>query len=159
MRITGLKNQKKRLEIKVGLRTKEVMLQKDEILRQSQGLQIQAEELQAQAEELQAHNEENIALNDQLELRVRERTIKLKESNDRLIEYAHNNSHMIRGPLARLLGLIYVSKISNSDDVAMIKDLHDKIEDSGTELDQVIRELGKKLTEETGVNQFDDASE
>jgi len=119
-------------------------------------IQSQNEEMMAQNEEITAQSEEIMAMNDQLELRVRERTTSLEESNKRLVQYAYNNAHMIRGPLARLLGLTYISKISDSNNGDETKELIDKIEESGNELDSVIRELGRKLTEETGINPFND---
>jgi ligand-binding sensor domain-containing protein len=122
-------------------------------------IQAQNEEITTQNEEITAQNEEIMAMNDQLELKVSERTISLEESNKRLIEYAYNNAHMIRGPLARLLGLTYISKISKSHKKKDIKILINKIEESGNELDSVIRELGKKLTNETGINPFKDINE
>jgi signal transduction histidine kinase len=152
IRVRTIKQQNKRLEELVKTRTKEVVLQRDEI-------SIQAEELQAQTEELAAQNEENIALNDQLEVRVKERTRSLEERNNRLIEYAQNNAHIMRAPLARLLGLTDITKISKTNDMVEIKDLINKIEESGNELDGVIRRLGKKLTDETGVDPFNTPKE
>jgi len=79
-----------------------------------------------------------------LEYKVKERTQRLKKSNERLIEFSLFNSHQIRAPLARLLGLTYLSTISNKEELPHYIEM---INNSAQELDQQIRTAGKELTE------------
>jgi signal transduction histidine kinase len=69
--------------------------------------------------------------------------------NEKLIEFAFLNAHKVRGPLARVLGLSMLIKKDLS--LEEIRDLNEKIQQSATELDNVIRDLGKRL--ETEENQ------
>lgn len=41
-----------------------------------------------------------------LEERVRERTLELEKQNEQLAEYAYINAHLLRGPLAQVMGLV-----------------------------------------------------
>ncbi|MTI39591.1 tetratricopeptide repeat protein [Fulvivirga lutimaris] len=79
-----------------------------------------------------------------LEHKVEERTKNLKNSNERLIKYSLFNSHKIRGPLARLLGLTYLSTISTKEELPQYIEL---INNSAVELDQQIKDAGKELTD------------
>jgi tetratricopeptide (TPR) repeat protein len=81
--------------------------------------------------------------NAMLEQKVKERTNELRMSNERLIKYSWFNSHGIRAPLARLLGLTYLSKISSEEEV---KEYISLIDVSAKELDQKIKEAGLGLT-------------
>jgi signal transduction histidine kinase len=49
--------------------------------------------------------------NHNLERKVAERTSSIVALNKRLIEYSFHNSHRVRGPLARILGLLNLMKI------------------------------------------------
>jgi light-regulated signal transduction histidine kinase (bacteriophytochrome) len=64
-------------------------------------------------------------------------------SNDGLREIAWTQSHVVRAPLARMMGLI--NMIEEYDHSKFeIKDVLKEIKKSGTELDQIIREIVKK---------------
>jgi len=85
-----------------------------------------------------------------LEYQVEERTTRLKKSNERLIEYSLFNSHKIRGPLARLLGLTYLSTISEKEELPNYIEL---INNSAKELDAMIKEAGNDLSEDIQSNE------
>lgn len=105
----------------------------------------QNEEIQVQSEELREAYEEIQVINENLESTVVERTKKLKIHNDKLVKYARMNAHDVRGPLARILGLIQLLDIAKTTD----KDEYiSHIKKSATELDTVIHEMNKILEEE-----------
>jgi hypothetical protein len=58
------------------------------------------------------------------------------------MKYAHSNAHFVRGPVARLLGLIQLSKLDNH---ISFPDLFNKIDNEVLDLDRVIKELSKEL--------------
>lgn len=105
------------------------------------------EEITAQSEELMEANEEIRRINESLEEEVSFRTLKIKTQNEKLIEYAYFNAHKVRGPLARILGLAML--IETDLTLEEIRDLNKKLNLSALELDEVIKEINKKLgTEE-----------
>ncbi|MBL6448511.1 hypothetical protein JMN32_19530 [Fulvivirga sp. 29W222] len=111
--------------------------------------------IQSQNEEIMTQNENIRLLNHQLEFKVKARTKSLEESNKRLLQYAHDNAHKVRAPLARLLGLVYLNKISKNEDMRV---LMEKIGEAARELDEITRALGRNLTERTGIDPFDENS-
>ena len=62
-------------------------------------------EIGAMNEELSSLNEKLVTLNESLEITVKRRTSELETQNKQLTEYAFINSHILRAPLARVLGL------------------------------------------------------
>ena len=67
----------------------------------------------------------------------------IEENNERLQEIAWIQSHVVRAPLARLMGLIYAI----SDSVEDEKDYHQLyrlILKSANELDEIIRDIAVK---------------
>lgn len=114
----------------------ELKEKQDEILQQS-------EELKAQAEELQTYNEKIKIVNATLEDMVVERTNKIQQQNKRLTEYAFQNAHNVRGPLARILGLIYLMDRDLPDDSYSHYKL--MLKEAGEELDQVISQIKQQL--------------
>jgi signal transduction histidine kinase len=89
-----------------------------------------------QKEEIQRTNEI-------LETKVKERTAKLVEQNKELKEYAFVNAHEIRGPLARILGLVMLMKLEIV--TPEMKRYVDMMEDSSAEMDQVIKRINTLL--------------
>ncbi len=94
--------------------------------------------------ELIRHQKEEIeALNEDLEQIVKERTQKLEVQNQRLIEYAYFNAHKVRGPVARILGLINLFDDGQLNAEKIIHNL--KI--STQELDKAIRDINDRLSD------------
>ncbi|UII30829.1 hypothetical protein LVD17_21280 [Fulvivirga ulvae] len=114
----------------------ELKEKQDEILQQS-------EELKAQAEELSAYNEKITNINDKLEEMVLERTSEVNKQNKRLMEYAYFNAHNLRGPVARILGLIYLLDKDFPEDP--YRDYKKMLKEAGDELDQVVKEIKNRL--------------
>lgn len=106
-------------------------------------IQEKNEEIVAQSEELQEANNTISQMNQDLESIVHERTEKIAVQHAKLIEYAYFNAHKVRGPLARILGLVKLTRMEVVKDE--IEDIHARIEISAQELDDVIHEINSKL--------------
>lgn len=99
-------------------------------------------EIEAQNEELHQSHENLNQLNDHLEQIVDERTNEVKNQNERLIRYAYANAHHLRGPVARLLGLIQLSKMETDLNYEFFCN---KVEEQALEIDQVVRSINREL--------------
>ncbi|HEY3404246.1 MAG TPA: tetratricopeptide repeat protein [Ohtaekwangia sp.] len=95
-------------------------------------------------EDLLKLNTEIHSMNENLEQLVQKRTEEIKLQNQRLVEYAFFTAHEVRGPLARILGLIELAKLKDisSEDKDQIMA---RLEDTANELDEVIRVINRKL--------------
>jgi signal transduction histidine kinase len=85
-------------------------------------------------------------LNENLESIVNERTEQLNKHLEQLRLYAHSNSHEVRAPLARILGLINLVNMEESLEIKL--DLFDKIREAALDLDSIIFKMNKILEEE-----------
>ena len=104
----------------------------------------QKNQLESQAVELQKANNDITLFNEALELAIKERTEKIKEQNERLQQYAFANSHEVRAPLARLMGLADQWKKEETTEEQRLA-MNAMIELSARELDEVIRKNHKLL--------------
>ena len=91
-------------------------------------------------------NEELTRLNEELEATVEERTRRLRKQNDQLTEYAFINSHLLRAPIARILGLadLIAREVHAEKDQVLVKTL----EHTTHELDLVVRRISEILYDE-----------
>ena len=71
--------------------------------------------------------------------------------NEKLIKYSFINSHDIRGPLARVLGLIYL--LGKDTEPKALKTSLDKLSEAAGELDQVIKETSNLLQDDENFNE------
>jgi len=78
-----------------------------------------------------------------LEARVANRTAALEKQNAQLAEYAFVNSHLVRGPLARIQGI--ANLISLSTVTTQQKELIEHLNKASVELDQVIYHINEVL--------------
>lgn len=101
-----------------------------------------AQEIETQNEELQQSQENLFELNKHLEQLVSERTNKIQEQNERLIRYAYTNAHHLRGPVARLLGLLQLAKLESKLDYEF---LFNRMEEQTIELDEVVKGINQEL--------------
>jgi PAS domain S-box-containing protein len=77
----------------------------------------------------------------------------IEHQNEKLREISWIQSHMVRAPLARLMGL--VSLIRNIQDNCAEKEIMiDYLEDSANELDNVIREITAKTDVSVNINPY-----
>ncbi|HOX83809.1 MAG TPA: hypothetical protein PLS08_12325, partial [Chryseolinea sp.] len=99
-------------------------------------------EIETQNEELMQSQENLAQLNNHLEAIVQERTQKVNRQNEQLISYAYSNAHHVRGPVARVLGLIQLTKMQTELDYP---ELFQKIEEQTKEIDEVVKRINKEL--------------
>jgi hypothetical protein len=92
---------------------------------------------------IRSHKNEIVRVNQSLEDRIRERTQELENQNKKLAEYAFINSHILRGPLCRILGLI--SLIEHSEIKSKEQELINHLRLSGEELDDVVKKINKAI--------------
>ena len=137
-KIEDIKNHKKQL-LEENLKMVENQNQELELL-----VKARTFELVTQNEEIKSQQEEILALNNQLEDLVEKRTNQLIIRNKRIQEYAFSNSHKVRAPLARILGLCQLASIGEDDK----NKLFELIDYSAQELDIIVREMNKILKEE-----------
>lgn len=102
---------------------------------------------------LKAKNREVIELisqlkemNGSLENAVHERTKDIERRNQKLQQYAFMNSHIVRAPLANILGAIH--HLDEDCDEDKKEELINIVRISATSLDDVIKEIGQSLGEE-----------
>lgn len=99
-------------------------------------------EIETQNEELMQSQENLYQLNTHLENIVQERTREVQKQNEQLIRYAYSNAHHVRGPVARVLGLIQLSKMETDLNYPF---LFEKIEEQTKEIDEVVKGINKEL--------------
>jgi len=99
----------------------------------SQNLELieKSNEIETQNEELTLSQGKSFQLNSHLEQLVEDRTHEIHKQNEKLISYAYSNAHHVRGPVARILGLIQLSKMDTELDYPF---LFQKIEEQTTEI-------------------------
>jgi signal transduction histidine kinase len=95
-----------------------------------------------QKEELLNRQNELNAINDNLEALVNERSKKILLKNEQLTKYAFTNAHSVRGPLARILGLIMVFKF---DKEANYPFFFEKVKDEAESIDKILKEINEEL--------------
>jgi signal transduction histidine kinase len=130
-----LENQNRNLEQIIEQRTKEIIKANND--------------LQSLNEELTASNEGIKSLNENLEQLVKERTEKINVQLSQLRRYAYMNSHDLRAPLARMLGLLELMK----DDPSQVNELQVFLHESSKELDNIVREMNRLLQKEITVDE------
>jgi tetratricopeptide (TPR) repeat protein len=92
---------------------------------------------------LESQRQEIEVLNAKQNEIIQMRTTELLSSKDIISRYAFLNSHELRGPLARILGMIHLSDSEAMDQETFIK----LLKTSATELDEAVRKIGKELNE------------
>lgn len=116
--------------------------------RANEELMLLNKKIEKQAKELQNANHEIIVMNNNLEKIVNKRTEQLKLRNQQLKEYLSSNSHIVRAPLARILGLVDLYDPKDSVNLPFI---NESLQESATELDNALRSINDKLSDETEV--------
>ena len=109
-------------------------------------LNQKASEIASQNDELlKMHNDLN-AMNAHLEQIVDERTVKIQQQNEILYKYSYANAHHLRGPVARLLGLVNVYGLNPKPDPDFIIE---KMADQANEIDAVVKQINVDLDTNT----------
>lgn len=94
-------------------------------------------------------NKELSLLNDVLEVKVEERTKGLQQTNEQLTEYAFVNSHLLRAPLSRILGLSNIMALNSSE---KDKEMVVAMQKSAKELDAIVRRINQLLDSDGSFN-------
>lgn len=102
----------------------------------NQYLNDKTEEIEFQADSLKEANKVVQELNQNLESKVEERT-------KQLLDFSFKNSHEIRGPLSRILGLINLYKEDKNS--LGVDEFVARLEKSALELDMIVREINNIL--------------
>jgi tetratricopeptide (TPR) repeat protein len=128
-----------------------VYVLKDKKIRQAyrqlrdQNLEIvkNREDISQQAQQLKEANEEIQRINENLEAIVRARTEELESKNRQLEEYAFLNAHKLRAPVARLLGLIHVAKLTQNSEE--LRELFMLSQHEAGEVDRIVKKIGQAI--------------
>jgi signal transduction histidine kinase len=110
-----------------------------------QELQHKNEELQTSEEELKASQEELTLINENLNGLVQERTLTIIDQNKKLVHHAFINAHKVRSPLARIQGLVNLLNYEAHHLNDNAKEIQRLLEESSTELDNILREVRTNL--------------
>jgi len=105
------------------------------------------------SEQRQSHNAELQRVNDSLEETVSKRTYELEKQNKQLREYAFINSHLLRAPLARILGLSFL--ISKEATSVKDRELITALSISAEELDEIVRKISRLLDDGSNQTKID----
>ncbi len=96
-------------------------------------------------EELKSMQEELKANNDKLESLVQERTRKLELQNETLVMYAYMNSHVFRGPICRIQGILNLLELEGDENIKT--ELHGYLLKEVKEIDKVVKDISLLLYE------------
>ncbi len=107
-------------------------------------LKGQNDEILQAKEELSAQNEEIKSLLNSMEEKVRTRTALLSYQNEKFQEYAHINSHKVRGPLARIIGLV---ELIEKEENNYSSGYFGLLQICASELDVMIKQMNETLKE------------
>lgn len=126
----------------------------EEVLLRTKKIQSMNKEIQTQNEELRMQSEEIITTNERLESMVQERTRQLREQNEKLSEYAFINSHELRAPICRIIGLLTLLKFTDQKEHQNILRL---LHETGIELDQISKNINSML-DNVDLSQLEEAN-
>ena len=93
-------------------------------------------------------NRKKILRNEELEEHVKTRTQELERKNEQLSEYAYINSHVLRAPVARIMGIFELLNTTKNDEIDKEIMKHFKL--SVEELDEITLKI-KRAIEEYGL--------
>ena len=98
-------------------------------------------------------NRETEILNAALDERVQESTYELNEKSAQITEFSFINSHLMRAPLTRIMGLseALAGKVKLPEDKLLLEALTD----SSKELDLILRKINDVLFEGKGLTRKD----
>lgn len=75
-----------------------------------------------------------------------EHSLKVEKQNNTLMEYINMNSHEVRGPLARILGLVKVYQMSSDEKEK--EDIMNQLHESAISLDDIVKSMNRLLEKE-----------
>lgn len=110
-----------------------------------QGYQKSQQFLQEQNQLVLHQKKEIEGINNNLESLVLERTLKVIDHEKLFIEFANINAHRVRGPLARILGLMNLVDLEPDRRDAVLKETFPLIRQNAEELSAVLKEVDNML--------------
>lgn len=139
------------LEKQVNERTYEIQAQNEELITQQEELAAHRDMLESQNKIISESMEQMQLIKMQLEDLVEQRTMELKNANSELLQrnnqleqYAYITAHNLRGPVARLKGLVYIfDKTGGLNDEN--RDVAKRIVHSVLEMDEVLTDMNTIL--------------
>ncbi len=123
-----------------------LLFRNEELTNLKQQIENKNNELEFQNKQINTINEKLKNLNDNLENSIKNRTKDLEQRNVQLTEYAFINSHLLRAPVARVIGLIDVFSKSKSDSIK--NEILGHLKQASVELDEIVSQINKVLDEE-----------
>ena len=111
-----------------------------------QQIEKKNEELNTQNQKINRINEELRKLNDHLESRIAERTSDLEQRNSQLTEYAFINSHLLRAPVARVIGLLNL--IDKTEGIEKREEILKHLNQAGVDLEKIVSKISNALEDE-----------
>ncbi len=105
-------------------------------------LKLKSEEIEAQNEELAQNQEILSEVNQYLENLVDKKTENIRQHHEKLKKYAYLNAHQVRGPVARLLGLVQLSSMECNVDYPWF---FEKVNLEIKALDKIIQRIAVEL--------------
>ncbi|MCB0492415.1 MAG: hypothetical protein KDC93_08365 [Cyclobacteriaceae bacterium] len=102
-------------------------------------------DLNKQKEMVQNQKEVLLATKNQLEILLEARTRKLEEKNQGISKYAYLNSHKVRSPLARILGLVNLTQYEDLNEDETRSYYFNELKTNATDLDNVLKEISEIL--------------
>lgn len=103
--------------------------------------------LKDKGKQINAVNEELNHMNESLDSAVKQRTKELELQNKQLTEYAFINSHLLRAPLSRILGLCHIISLDRSE--IQKTEVLDALINSTEELDVIVHKISDLLYDGT----------
>lgn len=101
--------------------------------------------MRAQNRKLKQRDHEITYLNQNLEGIVQERTVTLEKRNAQLADYVFTNSHRLRGPIARILGLMQLHENNGFPSAEEKEKAFQMVHTAAKEADEVIYEISGRL--------------
>ncbi len=114
---------------------------REEIALQNSQLQNVATQLHDHNEEISLQHEEVKAINENLETIIMERMREIEMKNKALSEYAFINAHLLRAPLSRVLGLIYLMQTEADANVGQLN----QIKTNARQVDEIIKQINATI--------------
>ncbi len=144
LRVEKLEADKARME----LEQENIRLIRDQNKKLEDLVLKRTKELNEKYNQIALQKEEIESLNESLEEQVRQRTEKLSIQNERLRDYAFFNAHKVRGPLARILGMValFHNNALEKDQIIL------NIDSCAKELDKVIKDINNRLSDVQDAN-------
>ena len=135
-------------------KNKEILAERNhELSELKEEIENKNEELNTQNEEISKINDELTQLNENLEVRIKERTRDLEKRNEQLTEYAFINAHLLRAPVARVIGLLNL--LDKTKIKAKRMEIAEHMKKAGKDLEEVVSHITETLEDSYEENRPD----